>query len=160
MKIKMLAVLLVSISMLTSIAAACVITEGRMTGGGSVFNGTLRVTHGFELHCDTSDLPNNLEVNWAGNSFHLDTLTQVACYDDPAISPNPPSAPFDTYYGQGIGSYNGVPGAFAMWIFTDAGEPGTSDTATIKIWDVHGTQVLNVTNNLDKGNQQAHKDNK
>jgi hypothetical protein len=129
---------------------------GRMTGGGSVFNGTLRVTHGFELHCDASKPPNNLEVNWEGNRFHLENLTSATCIDDPAIRPNPPVAPFDTYIGAGIGNYNGVPGATAKWIFTDAGEPGTKDHANIQIFDANGNLVLSVSNFLDKGNQQAH----
>src|SRR5882672_5886748 len=62
------------------------IYPGRMTGGGSVFttDGTEvqtgdRVTHGFEIHCGaengTIPLPNNLEINWSGNRFHLDYLT-------------------------------------------------------------------------------------
>jgi hypothetical protein len=40
---------------------ACPGSPGRMTGGGSVFetDGT-RVTHGFELHCDVTDVPNTL----------------------------------------------------------------------------------------------------
>ena len=51
-----------------------------MTGGGSIFtaDGT-RVTHGFELHCDPNISPNKLEVNFDGNSFHLEQLTYVNC---------------------------------------------------------------------------------
>jgi len=131
---------------------------GRMTGGGSVFGGnSFRTTHGFELHCDKSNLPNNLEINWAsGEKFHLEQLTSAFCFDDPAIAPKPPKAPFDTYVGTGIGRYNGVPGATAEWTFTDAGEPGTKDTAKIKITDAGGHVVLFVSGNLEKGNQQAH----
>jgi len=40
--------------------------EGRMTGGGGVLTTAgVRVTHGFELHCDAVKPPNNLQVNWA-----------------------------------------------------------------------------------------------
>jgi len=38
------------------------VAQGRMTGGGSIFTDTgMRVTHGFELHCDATREPNNLE---------------------------------------------------------------------------------------------------
>ena len=135
------------------------VLEGRMTGGGSIFtaNGT-RVTHGFTLRCDITRGPNNLQIDWQGNRFHLDTLTSAVCTDDPAIAPNPPSAGFDTYRGRGTGRYNGVPGATATWTFTDQGEPGKSDRAAITITDANGNVVLNVALTvLDKGNHQAHK---
>ncbi|MBI3639254.1 MAG: SBBP repeat-containing protein [Thaumarchaeota archaeon] len=141
---------------------------GRMTGGGSILtpavtsgsgkNNSMRVTHGFELHCDVSQLPNNLEVNWdKGNKFHLDSLTTVSCTDDPTIIPNPPDAGFDTYVGTGTGSYNGVSGATAEWTFTDAGEPGKNDFAKIVIKDKNNVVVLSVSGYLNSGNQQAHK---
>ena len=141
---------------------------GRMTGGGSILtpavtsgsgkNNSMRVTHGFELHCDVSQLPNNLEVNWdKGNKFHLDSLTTVSCTDDPTIVPNPPDAGFDTYVGTGTGSYNGVSGATAEWTFTDAGEPGKNDFAKIVIKDKNNVVVLSVSGYLNSGNQQAHK---
>jgi len=135
--------------------------DGRMTGGGSVFmEDDTRVTHGFELHCDVSDMPNNLQVNWGkgkeGNNFHLETLGSAICYDNSAIEPNPPTAGFDTYEGNGMGRYNGVSGATATWTFTDAGEPGKDDMATLVIVDVNGNIVLDVSGNLNNGNQQAH----
>lgn len=132
-----------------------------MTGGGSVIDlsGTpsTRVTHGFELHCDISKKPNNLEVNWGnGNKFHLTSLTSAFCFDDPTIVPNPPAAGFDTYIGTGTGTLNGVAGATITFTFTDAGEPGTNDNAKIKITDSGGTIVVNVSGNLHNGNHQAH----
>ena len=69
-------------------ASGCVNTDngscnglpGRMTGGGSVFGkGSQRVTHGFELHCDPEVGPNNLEVNWSGNHFHMEELLTASC---------------------------------------------------------------------------------
>jgi len=131
---------------------------GFMTGGGSVFTKDgVRVTHGFELNCDRTQTPNNLEINWGkGNKFHLDTLVSATCIDDLAIEPNPPKAGFDTYRGTGTGEYNGVAGATAKWIFTDAGEPGKDDTASIEISDANGV-ILTVSGKLDRGNQQAHK---
>ena len=134
------------------------IVEGRMTGGGSVFmeDGT-RVTHGFELHCNVTKGPNNLQVNWGkGNKFHLEKLTAASCSDDPDIAPNPPPAGFDTCTGAGTGRYKDVSGAKAKWTFTDAGEPGKNDSAKIEIWDANGALVLSVSGKLASGNHQAH----
>ena len=129
---------------------------GRFTGGGSVFmGGGMRVTHGLTLHCDVS-LPNNLQVNWGGNRFHLESLTTAACSDDPAIEPKPPAAGFDTFKGSGSGRYNGVSGATIEFTLTDAGEPGRDDSATITIMDASSVVVLSVSGKLDRGNQQAH----
>lgn len=139
---------------------------GRMTGGGSVFTfDGIRVTRGFQIHCDLRE-PNNLEVNWPGARFHLTDLTSAVCTDSPAIDQLPRSAPFDTFTGTGTGLYRGVPGATIEFVFVDAGEPGTSDTASIVIHDADGNLVLdvpgdpNVPGYLDRGNIQAHKDNK
>jgi hypothetical protein len=135
--------------------------DGRMTGGGSVFetDGT-RVTHGFELHCDTEDVPNRLEINWAGHRFHLGTLVSAFCFKDPTINAGHPTNIFNTYVGVGTGRLDGVAGATARWTFTDAGEPGKNDMATIAITDSLGKVVLTVSGQLDSGNQQAHVDNK
>lgn len=131
---------------------------GRMTGGGSVFmEDATRVTHGFELHCDATMAPNNLLINWdKKNKFRLESLTTAVCSDDPAIDPKKPKASFDTYEGTGMGRYNGVSGATAHWIFTDAGEPGKMDMAKIMIKDAGGATVLTVSGNLKSGTQQAH----
>lgn len=133
-------------------------SQGRMTGGGSVFTTAgVRVTHGFELHCDASNSPNNLQVNWGkGNRFHLTSLTSAACSDDAAISEGNPVAGFDTYVGKGNGTYNGSAGATAEWTFTDAGEPGTGDEVSLTIKDALNNTVLTVTGTLDNGNHQAH----
>jgi hypothetical protein len=138
---------------------------GRMTGGGSVFTiGDVRVTRGFEIHCDLRD-PNTLEVNWAGHKFHLTELTAAVCIDQVSIAQAPPVAPFDTFKGTGVGKLNNQAGARIEFVFVDAGEPGTSDTATLKIYDPNGTLVLDVPGDpqvpgsLTYGNLQAHKDN-
>ena len=137
-----------------------------MTGGGSVFregDGVQvvttgpkigRVTHGFELRCDNR--PNTLQINWDGNHFHLEQLLSGVCTDSPLITPNPPDAQFDTFTGTGNGRYNGVSGAYAEWVFTDAGEGGSGDTATIRIEDAGGNVVLEVSGYLTFGNHQAH----
>lgn len=118
---------------------------------------SFRVTHGFELHCDVTRKPNNLQINWSDatgtHSFHLETLTSATCSDDPTIAPMPPNAGFDTYVATGVGRLDGVSGFAISWTFTDAGEPGTKDRATISI---PGAGLF-VSGNLDKGNQQAHK---
>ena len=133
-----------------------------MTGGGSVFSKDYgRVTHGFELHCDASQGPNNLEVNWSkgkkgANKFHLTELTLARCLDFPLIDEAPPVAGFDTYMGIGKGRFNGVDGATVRFVFTDEGEPGKDDRAAIVIWDADGNQVLVVKGSLKNGNHQAH----
>ncbi|MBM3926048.1 MAG: hypothetical protein FJ320_08695 [SAR202 cluster bacterium] len=133
----------------------CPVAKGRMTGGGSI--GDSPAKHGFQLNCNASDTSNNLEVNWGkGNKFHLESLTSAACSDDPAIGPENPKAGFDTYKGSGKGRYNGVSGATAEWVFTDAGEPGSDDTMEIMIKDKNGNVVLVVAGKLGGGNHQAH----
>ena len=135
--------------------------DGRMTGGGGQITiGNVFVSRGFTIHCDIV-LSNNLEINWPGNKWHLDKpLTSATCIDDPAISPEPPPAPFDTFIGEGIGRLNGVDGYLARFIFADAGEPGgKNDRAQIVITAPDGSVVLNVPMSfLDRGNIQAHYD--
>jgi hypothetical protein len=140
---------------------------GRMTGGGSVFTfDDVRVTRGFEIHCDRRE-PNNIEVNWPDNKFHMSELTSAVCIDSPAVGQAPPkSAPFDTFTGTGDGKLNNRPGSRIEFVFVDAGEPGTSDTATIKVFDRDNNLVLDVPGDpnlpgfINNGNLQTHKDNK
>ena len=161
------------------------VCTGRMTGGGSVFqgpnrvdsallDGTGRVTHGFELHCQCENqsappLPNNLEINWGTpgdrHKFHLDVLTSANCFYDPSVgSPNPPPAGFNTMLGMGTGFLDNDKAASTIYFsLTDAGEPGGTngapppDTATYLIINASGTVVLYVPPTaLTFGNQQAH----
>jgi hypothetical protein len=133
--------------------------EGRMTGGGKCTVEGIKVTHGFELHCNPSEEPNNLEVNWSVDgetgSHHLDELTDAACSDVPGYNEGQPVAGFDTYFGVGTGSYDGVPGATAEWTFTDKGEPGKNDTLDLIIRDKDKV-VLEAHCTLEQGNHQAH----
>jgi hypothetical protein len=140
-------------------------TPGRMTGGGHQIRvDNVRITRGFTIHCDIV-LSNNLEINWPGNKWHIaKPLTSAECIDDPAVSPLPPAAPFDTFIGEGVGRLNGVEGSIVRFTFVDAGEPGKgTDSATISIWapgadpDVD-TPVLFVSDLLSGGNIQAHYD--
>jgi hypothetical protein len=167
-------------------------SEGRMTGGGSIFlqsddiggPADTRVTHGFELHCaDPSELINNrLQVNWGtgpSNRFHLLTLTDVECSDNPIIQA-PPDAPIDTMVGVGDGRFSGVfngtsyskAAAVIAFTFTDGGpekgEPGIFDTADYLITVLDGNNdgtandpviVLDTKGSsytLTHGNHQAH----
>jgi len=132
-----------------------VVDKRRMTGGGKFADGTT-MTHGFVLHCNAGRLPNNLQVNWNGNSFHMESLTSAICSDSPGINPGQPQAGFDTYEGTGTGRLNGVSDATVEWTFTDAGEPGNNDFASILIKDKNGNTVLDVASTLFKGNHQAH----
>jgi len=128
----------------------------RWTGGGTIgSNRDPRVTHGFELHCCVDQLPNNLEVSWVGDHFHLDKLTMVECADDPTIDPRPPRAGCDTIHGLGDGKYNGVSGYLVEFIFTDAGEPGRVDWAWIRITAPNGDTVMEVSGFLRFGNIEA-----
>jgi len=148
--------------------------EGRMTGGGSIFTaagdtppGGVRITHGFELHCNKQVLPNNLEINWDGNggsqnNFHLTKLDAVTCLDT-SLHQAPPQAPFDTYIGKGTGSLNNGPANewTIEFTLTDDGEPGSQDTAKYKIYKKVGQNTivaLEIVNAkfITKGNQQAH----
>ncbi len=136
--------------------------EDWMTGGGFVDTEKYgKVTHGFVIRCQTERFGNNLEVNWEGNSFHMTNLTNVNCWNDPTIEPNPPSAQIDTIHGNGTGRYNGQDGATVHFMFTDAGEPGTNDRIKeLTIRDASGKIVLEMWpypgRTLDGGNHQAH----
>ena len=137
------------------------ITEGRMTGGGRLDAPGI-VTHGFELHCNVNDLPNNLEVIWLDddgnrNHFHLDQLTDVKCLDLLGISP---ASNFDLLEAHGTGTYNGQAGAMIYFVFTDASEPSTHDTARIKVTPASGEGRdigTGIGVYLENGNHQAHK---
>jgi hypothetical protein len=132
------------------------IVGGFMTGGGKL-SGSDKVTHGFNLHCDVAEGANNLQVNWGkGAKFHLEILTDATCTNDPLLDPEEPTTVFDTYAGEGMGSYNGVSGATATWVMTDAGEPGKDDTFHITVQDVDGNTVLDASGALNGGNHQAH----
>jgi len=133
---------------------------GRMTGGGSIFNNGIRVTHGFQIHAapgDVSALNNRLQVNWAKQRFHLTSLLTADGMDNPAY-PLAKGATINEIRGTGIGSYNGKSGATIQFDFVDAGEPGTSDTAQYKII-YNGSVVLDTgTHYLTYGNHKAHKE--
>jgi hypothetical protein len=51
-----------------------------------------------------------------------------------------------------------VDGATITFTLTDAGEPGKKDFASYEISGCPGGLTLTVSGNLNKGNQQAHKE--
>jgi hypothetical protein len=123
--------------------------KGRFTGGGSIFTASgVRVTHGFELHCDPAQVPNNLEINFDQNRFHLSSLTTAFCFIN--------SSGVAVIMGSGTGLYNGVAGYTIYFTFTDAGEPGTGDHALYLILGPGNTTILSTGGFLDHGNQQFH----
>ena len=136
--------------------------SGSMTGGGNeltttgqtvTFNGGTqqRATQGLLLHCNAASQPNNLQVNWANNSFHLQQLVSATCSND-GMSPQPPPAGFDVIQGSGTGKCNKL-AATVTFKFADHGEPGTNDTVEIHIT---GGCTLDVSGNLQGGDIQAH----
>jgi hypothetical protein len=140
-----------------------------MTGGGSIFatqyGGEPRITHGFELRCDLSR-NSNLQINdhaVGGWAFHLEDLTSAICIDDPAITPNPPDAEFDTFVGEGDGICRNTAGqarsCTIRFTFTDGGERGgcIRDGATLEVRDLNNVLLISAFNEyLDCGNHQAH----
>jgi len=141
------------------------VADGRMTGGGNTITVAdgVKITKGFTLHCDIL-LSNNLEINWpGGNNWHLTKpIESATCVDDPAINPEPPPAPFDTFFGTATGSLNGVEGSFIEFILIDAGEPGgKNDQVAIQIHtgDASTPLALDVPLQFTTGgNIQAHYD--
>jgi hypothetical protein len=138
---------------------------GRFTGGGKdIQSGVVTVTQGLTLHCDLL-LSNNFEINWkdaAGtHQFHLLEHTFASCTENPNIIQAPPAAPLDTMVGKGIGRFDNVVGYTIEFTLVDAGEPGTSDTIKIKIYETDNPTnvVLDLpTTFLAGGNLQAHFD--
>jgi hypothetical protein len=151
---------------------------GRMTGGG-VIEGTMiiksrtppaiidvevRLNFGFELHCNVSKAPNNLQINWRPLSggptyiFHLESMGSALCFETPADQGMPP-APFDTHVGSGTGRFKvgNSPWQTATieWRFVDAGEPGAG-TDELSIVIVVGSTTYSISGKITGGNIQAH----
>ena len=134
---------------------------GRMTGGGAIIcpAPAYRVTFGYELHCKTSEGglsgPNNLEVNFStGDHFHLSSLDTATCSGPDATTPD---APFNTFTGTGSGTLNGET-AMISFVLVDKAEPGRgADTASFTITTTEGTALRCGPQELDGGNNQAHR---
>lgn len=135
------------------------VCNGRFTGGGFQVNGEVKVTRGFELHCDAL-LSNNFEVNWPdGNNFHIDKNQAARC--TLLANPTPPSAPVNRIDITGTGKLNGVDGATVTLVLVDNGERkgAPPDQAYIEINGVAITGgSVESPAPLDGGNIQAHFD--
>lgn len=139
----------------------------RMTGGGGAAGtdphtgANVVATFGFELHCDPTRGPNNLEINWdGGNHFHLTQLQTISCSTDfQSPAPPPNTAGLDDIFNAcGIGEFNGIPGYSICFTLIDHGEPGTNDMAQFFI--ANQFVELNVPLKvISFGNIQAHKEN-
>jgi hypothetical protein len=144
---------------------------GWMTGGGSILEEIAgpgkgkkpkvdRYTHGFRLECVLGEGPNNLQYNDHAQKgvFHATDITAVRCWDDPALFPEPPAAPFDSMKVAGVGRWNGQPGYVFEAYITDDGEPalGVLDWFEITITAPDGSVVSSVKGPLNVGNHQAH----
>lgn len=125
-----------------------------MTGSGSI-QASPRIRHGFTLHCDPSDGPIRLEVDWDDNYFRLEELESALCLDHSVFEPESPIAPFDTYVAAGTGRLNGQLGASISWVMTDVGQPPWGDYAEFDIYDPAGNLVLSAAGYLQYGNHQA-----
>ena len=134
---------------------------GRMTGHGTVDTTTYgRSHHEFRNSVCNSDRFPDLKVQWDGNRFDLTAYSSpLRCVDRPGFDEGQPDAGFDTIIGQGTGVLNGVDGATATFSFTDAGEPGRGDRATITITDADGNVVFDISDvEIEPGgNHQAHR---
>lgn len=136
------------------------VKEGRMTGHGQNWHADYgKVEWEFRnMICGADRFP-DLKVAWGdGQRFILTSYSvPLRCLDTP-YDEGTPRAGFDTIVGQGAGRLNGEP-ATATFRFTDRGQPGRDDLATITITDDDGNIVLTVTDLLagDGGNHQAHR---
>jgi hypothetical protein len=135
------------------------VKQGRMTGQGTIDSSYGRSHHVFRNSICNRDKFPDLMVWWPGNRFKLTSYSSpLTCVDTPADEGNP-RAGFDTIVGQGEGTLNGESGATASFRFTDAGEPGRNDTATITIVNADGDVVFQLNNAriAAGGNHQAHR---
>lgn len=132
---------------------------GRITGAGSVppyfwdSEDSTRVS----LHLDCGEGGDALALAWGENTFTLSDLFSEFCGDNPGFSAAGSSEGFDTYSGSGWGLLNGEE-AYASWIVTDHGEPGSEDTLEVLLHDGYwGYWYLYTQGQLEEGNIQAHR---
>lgn len=141
------------------------IVQGRMTGHGHEFNVTdsngvtwNKVQWEFRnTVCNEQRFP-DLKVEFGRNKFILTGYTSgPTCVQRfGAGAEGQPRAGFDTFWGSGTGTLNGVPGASATFEFSDLGEPGRGDLATFTIIAPDGS-IAYSGGALDGGNHQAHR---
>ena len=150
--------------------------NARFTGGGQQVivdggagSGPVELAKGFEVECDMDPAHENLELNWLGNHFHMDTITAAACHAVPP-PPNPPAVAgnVNQIIAAGTGDFNGAEGYTVLFTLEDHGEPGAGvdksgfkvcQTASKTSCPAGATVVLNVPLNfIENGNIQAHDD--
>ena len=162
--------------------------DGFITGGGgydeldekrdnadSVSPGSRLRSAAGPLPCDIGDTPNaNLTVTWHNGgtgdkgllaSWKLTSLTRAFCRNDPFIDPEQPDSEFDTYVGEGLGTFKlgkqTSTNVRAEWVRIDRGEPGSPDVIGIDyfeiyVFDANDQVVAYGTGTFDMGNKQAH----
>lgn len=121
--------------------------SGWMTGGGTF--GSPTVTHDMRLDCAGSS-SDKLTASWSGGNLSLTGVESIRCTDTLSGGTG-----FDTISGRGTATCNGLPTSIE-WRFTDAGEAGRSDTATINVTGGGPCSGFFSTGDLSGGNQQAH----
>ena len=62
-----------------SLVGAQLETTSFMTGGGRILADDIKVAHEFELNCDATQEPVELNVSWEENEFVLENLTSAVC---------------------------------------------------------------------------------
>lgn len=126
----------------------------RMTGGGGVDDVAHPFGEAFTVHCAETHHANELNLDLGGGlKFKLDGVEWVICLDDPALESGQPEPSFDTVVGQGWGTMQGED-AEIWFVFTDDGEPGTTDHAR---FEVHtGSMAYAGEGYLTQGNHQVH----
>jgi len=137
--------------------------KGRMTGHGHFVDAALGGKVQWEFRnsvCRAERFP-DLKVEFGdGRRFVLKSYTRPLTCIDTDADEEQPRAGFDTIVGQGTGLLDGEP-ASAWFRFTDNGEPGRNDLASITIRQ-GGVPVLQFANRTAGagGNHQAHRSNR
>jgi hypothetical protein len=110
-----------------------------MSGDASL-KGDISVKYSFRLNCSPDSGNNVLDIRWGEkNRFELKKMENAVCLNDPPIETG---EPFNTFYGEGIGTFNGQDGARAAWTFSHKrGE----DLATFVVADSKNKTVLEVS---------------
>ena len=120
--------------------------------------------------CDIGDNPGpNLNVSFHNprqvGQFKLDSLTRAHCRNDPFISPGNPFAEFDTFVGEGTGTWRDAAGirqsVTTTFVRIDRGEPGAPPVIGVDYFEIHirnaaGIEIATAYGTLDHGNIQAH----
>jgi hypothetical protein len=121
--------------------------------------------------CDLGTNPGpNLTVSWHRpqllGQVKLDTLTRAFCRNDPFINPGKPAAEFDTYVGEGTGTWRDATTGTRVpvtlkFISIDRGEPGAPpvtgvDFFEIEVYGAGSVLLAQGVGTLDEGNIQAH----